>query len=217
MPFDHAVTDAQELRRIYKDPHPSVIKKVVDRVDGEAAAFIAASPFAVVATHGSRGADASPRGGPPGFVTVLDERRLALGDLAGNNRVDTIGNIVETGAIGMLFFVPGLDETLRVNGRATITTDPDVLARCAIDGRTPRAAIGVDVEACFLHCAKAFRRSSLWNAGSWRDRADLPSAACVLVEHLELDVAPELVTADLEAGYQRTMWEVGGKPPTPSS
>ena len=214
MPFHHAVTDPQALRRIYREPHRAVLKKVVDRVDGEAAAFIAASPFVVVATHGVRGADASPRGGPAGFVTVLDEHRLAMGDLAGNNRIDTIGNIVETGEVGLLFLVPGLDETLRVNGKATLTTDPDVLARCAIDGRTPRAAIGVDVEACFIHCAKAFRRSGLWGPESWLAASDLPSAACALVEHLELDVTAELVAADLEAGYQRTMWEVGGQAPT---
>lgn len=213
MPFDHAVTDSHDLRRIYREPHPVVIKKVVDRVDGEAAAFIAASPFVVVATHGARGADASPRGGPPGFVKVLDEHRLAIGDLAGNNRIDTISNIVETGAVGMLFLVPGLDETLRVNGSATITTDPKVLERTAIDGRIPRAAIGIDVDACFIHCAKAFRRSALWRPESWLEASVLPSAACAFVEHLELEVAPELVAADLEAGYQRTMWEVGGEVP----
>ena len=211
MPFDHVVTDPQELRQLYREPHPLVLKKVVDRVDGEAAAFIAASPFVVVSTHGHRGADASPRGGPPGFVTILDERRLALGDLAGNNRIDTITNIAETGLVGLLFLVPGVDETVRVNGRATITTDPDVLARCALDGRTPRVAIGVDVEACFLHCAKAFRRSHLWDPASWPAPEARPSAACIVVEHLELDVAAEVVTADLETGYQRTMWELGGQ------
>jgi PPOX class probable FMN-dependent enzyme len=210
MPFDHAVTDPHDLAQLYREPHPVVLKKVVDRVDGEAATFIAASPFVVLATHGPRGADASPRGGPPGFVTVLDEHRLAIGDLSGNNRIDTIGNVLATGLIGMLFLVPGIDETVRVNGRATITTDPEVLTRCAIDGRVPRVAIGVDVEACFLHCAKAFRRSGLWSPETWLDEADRPSTACIVVEHLALDVAPELVTADLEAGYQATMWEVGG-------
>jgi uncharacterized protein len=211
MPFDAAVADADALRAIYRQPHPMVLKKVVDRVDGAAAEFIAASPFAVFATHGSRGADASPRGGPAGFVTVIDEHRIAVGDLAGNNRLDTISNVVENGEIGVIFFVPGVDETLRVNGKGTITTDPAILERTAIDGRTPKAAIGIDVEACFIHCAKAFRRSGLWDPAQWLAADDRPSGSCVIVEHLELDVAPELVAADLEAGYQATMWEVGGQ------
>lgn len=208
MPFDHAVTDAGALRELYRRPHKLVLDKVVDRVDGEAAAFIAASPFVVLATHGPRGADASPRGGPPGFVTVLDERRLAIGDLAGNNRIDTISNIVETGELGIIFFVPGVNETVRVNGRATITTDPEVLDRTSIDGRRPKAAIGVDVEACFLHCAKAFQRSSLWSPDSWP--SDVPSTACVIIEHLALEgVDPAALQADM-VYPDEALWEVGG-------
>jgi len=208
MPFDHTVADVAALRDLYRQPHKLVLDKVVDRVDGEAAAFIAASPFAVLATHGPRGADASPRGGPPGFVRVLDEKRLAIGDLAGNNRIDTISNIVETGALGIIFFVPGVNETLRVNGTATITTDPKVLERTAIDGRTPKAAIGVDVEACFLHCAKAFQRSGLWRPESWP--ADVPSTACVIIEHLALDgVDPEVLQADM-VYPDEALWDVGG-------
>ena len=209
MPFDNTVTDPARLRELYREPHPMVLKKVVDRVDGEAAAFIAASPFAVIATHGPRGADASPRGGPPGFVTVLDERRLAIGDLAGNNRIDTISNIVETGEIGIIFLVPGVLDTLRVNGRASITTDPEVLARTAIDGRTPKAAIGVDVEACFLHCAKAFQRSGLWRPESWS--TDVPSTACLIIEHLGLEgIEPDVLQADL-VYPEEALWKVGGK------
>ena len=208
MPFDHAVT-AVRLREIYRDPHPMVLKKVVDRVDGEAAAFIRASPFVVLASHGPDGADASPRGGPPGFVTILDEHRLAIGDLMGNNRIDTITNIATNGELGIVFMVPGVNDTLRVNGRATLTTDPDVLSRCAIDGTVPKAAIGLDVEACYLHCGKAFQRSQLWKPETWP--SDVPSTACLIIEHLELEgVDPDELQQDM-VYPEDVIWETGGK------
>lgn len=163
MPFDAVVTDETELRRLYREPHPIVVRKAIDHLDEGARGFIARSPFVVVATAGARGADASPRGGAPGFAHVLDDHRLAFADLAGNHRLDTYRNLLDQPAMGLLFLVPGVGETLRVNGRATLTTDPAVLAAVAVEGRPPRVAIGVDVEACFIHCAKAFRRSGLWD------------------------------------------------------
>lgn len=211
MPFSHAVADAAALRTRYREPHPLVLRKVIDRIDAGARAFIAASPFAVVATTGRRGTDASPRGGPPGFVAVLDEHRIALGDLAGNNRVDTFSNVLDDPAVGLIFLVPGLGETLRVNGRATLTTDPDVLDRTAIDGRRPKVALGVDVEACFIHCAKAFRRSGLWDPATWPEPGSRPTAGAVLRDHLDIEATPEEIDADLEAGYEATMWETGGQ------
>lgn len=210
MPFDDVVTDLDRLRRLYREPHPLVIRKQIDRIDDAARSFIAASPFVVLATASDHGTDASPRGGPPGFVAVLDDKRLALGDLAGNNRLDSHSNLLDKPHVGMLFFVPGVDETLRVNGRAVLTTDPAVLAAVAIDGRAPKVAIGIDVDECFIHCAKAFRRSRLWDPLSWLAPDEQPSAACALRDHLELDVDPEVIAADLEAGYAATMWEPGG-------
>jgi uncharacterized protein len=171
---------------------------------------VEASPFVVVATNGPAGADASPRGGAPGFVAVLDQARLAMGDLAGNNRLDTHTNLLAHPQVGILFLVPGVDETLRVNGRATLTTDPAVLDAVAVDGRRPPVAIGIDVEECFIHCAKAFRRSALWDPSTWPAPQDRPSAARALRDHVGLDASPEVIEADLEAGYQATMWEPGG-------
>lgn len=211
MPFAHAVADPAALRELYRQPHQLVLDKVVDRVDAAARLFVAASPFVVVATTGPRGTDASPRGGPPGFVAVLDEHRIALGDLAGNNRLDTFGNVLHEPAVGLIFLVPGVGETLRVNGRATLTTDPEVLDRTTIDGRRPKVAMGIDVEACFIHCAKAFRRSGLWDPASWPALEDRPSAACVLKDHLALEVAPDQIEADLEHAYRTTLWEAGGR------
>ncbi len=210
MPFDAAVTGETELRRLYRKPHPVVLRKAIDHLDEGARGFIARSPFVVVATAGAQGADASPRGGAPGFVHVLDDHRLAFADLAGNNRLDTYRNLLDRPSVGLLFLVPGVGETLRVNGRATLTTDAEVLAAVAIDGRPPRVAIGVDVEACFIHCAKAFRRSGLWDPDTWPVPEDRPSAACILNDHLGLGLDPSVIEADLEAGYVATMWEPGG-------
>lgn len=210
MPFDHAVTTADGLRRLYREPHELVVRKQIDHLDAAARSFIAASPFVVVATAGPGGGDASPRGGPPGFVAVLDDHRLAFGDLAGNNRLDTYTNLLAHPEVGLLFVVPGVDETLRVNGRASLTTDPAVLDAVALDGRRPRLAVGVDVQQCYVHCAKAFRRARLWDPASWLPPSQRPSAACAFRDHLRLDVDPQVIAADLEAGYRATMWEPGG-------
>jgi PPOX class probable FMN-dependent enzyme len=210
MPFDHAVTDVEALRERYRQPHPLVLDKQIDHIDDAARAFVEASPFVVVATTGPGGTDASPRGGAPGFVAVLDQGRLAMGDLAGNNRLDTHTNVLGDPRIGLIFLVPGVEETLRVNGRATLTTDPDVLEAVTVDGRRPPVAIGIDVEECFIHCAKAFRRSGLWDPSTWPAAEDRPSAARALRDHIGLDASPEVIAADLEAGYQVTLWEPGG-------
>ena len=210
MPFDHPVPDAEALRELYRQPHELVLRKQIDHIDDAARAFVEASPFVVVATNGPAGADASPRGGAPGFVTVLDQGRLAMGDLAGNNRLDTHTNLLADPRVGLLFLVPGVDETLRVNGRATLTTDPAVLDAVAVDGRRPPVAIGIDVEECFIHCAKAFRRSALWEPETWPAPDDRPSATRALRDHIGLEASPEAIAADLETGYAATLWEPGG-------
>lgn len=209
MDFDYAITDQAALRERYGAPG-STLKKIVSHIDNGARDFIAHSPFFVLATASAAGADASPRGGPPGFVTVLDDHRLAFGDLSGNRILDSFRNIVDTPAVGMLFMIPGVDETLRVNGRATLTTDPQVLEACAIDGRTPNVAVGVVVEQCYIHCAKAFRRSNLWRPESWPPDESRPSPMKILRDHMELDIEPEAIGAALEEGYTAVMWEPGG-------
>jgi hypothetical protein len=141
---------------------------------------------------------------------VLDDHRLALADLAGNNRLDTHRNLLARPAVGLLFLVPGVGEALRVNGRATLTTDPGVLARTAVDGRVPRLAIGVDVDTCFIHCAKAIRRAGMWEPSTWPSPEDRPSAACILRDHLGIDVAPQVIEDDLERSYAKEMWQPGG-------
>jgi hypothetical protein len=154
----------------------------------------------------------SPKGGPPGFVAVLDDTHLALGDLSGNNRLDSLENITSSDGIGLLFLVPGIGETLRVNGRATITTDPPVLEAAALDGRPPKVAIVVEVAEAYIHCAKALRRSRLWEPEAWPDTSDMARPAAMLKDHIGLtDMSVEQIDEVLEADYRASLWVAGGK------
>jgi len=208
--FDAAITDEQVLRSLYRHVSRVARDKEIDHLDDGARDFLAATTFLVLATSGGHGTDASPRGGPAGFVTVLDDHGLAFGDLSGNNRVDSHTNLVSQPEVGVLFVVPGMDETLRVNGRATLTTDPAVLDATTVDGRRPHIAIGVDVERCYIHCGKALRRGGLWEPSTWPSAEARPSAACILHDHLQLDVEPSVLQTSLEADYEATLWQPGG-------
>jgi PPOX class probable FMN-dependent enzyme len=201
-PFRQTIADLDELREVYRQPSPLVQGKVKAQLDPGSRAFIARSPFVLLGTQGPDGLDVSPRGGAPGFVKVLDDHRLAVPDLSGNNLLDTLTNVVRDGRLGMHFLVPGKDETLRVNGRAWVTTDDDVLDRFVDDVKRPKAAIGVEVQQVFIHCAKAFRRSRLWDPESWPAVADAPDAAEIIVCQKLIDgVAADAIRADLERGY----------------
>jgi PPOX class probable FMN-dependent enzyme len=213
-PFADVVGSETELRELYRMPHDGTRLKILGSIDQHARTFIDASPFVLVGTSSPDGtADVSPKGGPPGFVVVLDDQRIAIPDLSGNNLLDSLTNIVNGSGIGLLFLVPGIDETLRVNGHAYLTTDPAVLDACAVKDRRPKAAIGVEVKQQYMHCAKAFRRSELWNGESWPDRSEIPSLGCILRDQIASirEVSPELIDADLEKNYATTLWEPGGK------
>ena len=207
-PFSHVVSDVSELRAdLYPEPPQRAWDKEVGVLDEHCRDFLARSPFMLLATSGSDGrCDVSPRGGPPGFVRVLDERRLAFADLTGNRRIDSLRHVVENPQVGMLFLLPGFRETLRVNGRAYLTRDPELLRRTDVPARTADLAIGVEVETAFLHCAKAFIRSQLWEPESWPDRDSLPSAARILRDHAELPQSLEAVDAHLEEAYTTKLW-----------
>ena len=192
----HLVTTQEAVTALYGEPSDAVQSKVIDRFDEHCRAFIARSPFMLVATVGSDGAcDVSPRGGPAGFCEVLDERTLVLADAAGNKRLDTVRNIVATGRVGLLFLIPNVRETLRVNGRASLTQDPALLERHATNGKLPTAAIGVEIEEAFLHCAKAFIRSQLWQPEAWPSTDGLASAAQIWKDHILL---PEWTTESVQ-------------------
>jgi uncharacterized protein len=172
------ITPLAALRDLYGPARERSLKKEIPALDAHAVQFMGLSPFVVLASSGAGGEmDASPRGGEPGFVKVLDAQTLLIPDAPGNNRLDTLENIVATGRLGLLFMVPGFDETLRVNGRAVLSIDPTDLALCADARRTPALVIRVTVASVYLHCAKAFMRSQLWDASRHTDRAQMPSMA----------------------------------------
>jgi PPOX class probable FMN-dependent enzyme len=215
--FGDVVTSSEELVEIYGGGPSEVARnKIIDRLDVHCRAFIARSPFFMLATSSADGrCDVSPRGGPPGFVEVLDEQRLVFADAKGNKLLDSLRNILETGRAGLVFLIPGLDETLRVNGRASVTRDPDVLARHEIQGgRPPRLAIGVEVEEAFLHCAKAFLRSGLWQPETWRSPDGLARPAQIWKDHARLATTPveELEDYLVEAYANELYWEPVEKP-----
>ncbi|MEP7201006.1 MAG: MSMEG_1061 family FMN-dependent PPOX-type flavoprotein [Ilumatobacteraceae bacterium] len=212
--FSNVISGESEMREIYRMPAATTKMKVLPHLDQHARTFINASPFVLIGTSSSDGTgDVSPKGGPAGFVVVLDDQRIAIPDLAGNNLLDSITNIVNGSGIGLLFLVPGMDETLRVNGHACLTTEPAVLDACSVRDRRPKAAIGVSVTQQYMHCAKAFRRSELWKGETWPDRASLPSLGCILVDQISLpeDVTAESIDANLEVSYAASLWEPGGK------
>ena len=205
------VADEAALRSLFPDTHPIAVDKVQRRLDRHALDFVARSPFLCIGTQSPRGsADVSPRGDPRGFVRVLDDRTLVIPDRPGNNRLDTLTNILANPAVGLLFMVPGFDDTLRVNGTARITRDPELLASLVVQDRVPTVAIVVTVEEVFLHCAKAFRRSELWDASQHQDRAEMPSLVTIIRDQTAAPpVDPDRMKqmdADLEADYQRTMY-----------
>jgi PPOX class probable FMN-dependent enzyme len=207
-PFASVVSSTEELRTVYREPSPTSVQKEVRLLDRHCRDFIAHATFAVLSTSAADGrCDVSPKGGPPGFVTVLDERRLAIPDLLGNNRLDSLQNIVENPNVAILFLIPGLDETLRVNGKGYVVLDDDVLDACVVHDRRPKAAIGVEVEVAFIHCAKALRRGDVWQPDRWPDRSDMASAACILRDHIGApDLTEELVAASLEESYAKRLW-----------
>ncbi|MEJ2861500.1 MSMEG_1061 family FMN-dependent PPOX-type flavoprotein [Actinomycetospora flava] len=172
------ITDLAALRAVVPEPPQFIAEKAIDHVDEESRRFLEASPFFLLATTGADGSvDVSPRGDPAGQVLVLEGgRAVAFADRPGNHRLDSFRNILEHPHVGMLFLVPGRDHTLRINGRARIFRDPSFAAEFAVKGRTPTLAVVVEIDELFLHCAKAFARSSLWDAASWPGRGDVPTA-----------------------------------------
>jgi PPOX class probable FMN-dependent enzyme len=205
------IEDEAGLRELFPPTHELALKKSLTRLDTHARDFIARSPFLCIGTQGPEGrADVSPRGDPSGFVTVLDDRRLAIPDRPGNNRLDTLANIIANPAVGLLFLVPGFDDTLRINGRARVSRDPALLAGMTVNGREPKVAIVVEISEVFLHCAKAFRRSRLWDPDARQDRGEMPSLVKMILD--QTTGAPEdaeeqkRLDEGLEADYRSSMY-----------
>lgn len=208
---DYQITDEAEMRALFPSVSELARQKCQDRLDRHARDFISRSPFLCLGTQAPDGrADVSPRGDPRGFVRVLDDQTLAIPDRPGNNRLDSLSNILGNPQIGLLFMIPGFDDTLRVNGLARLSVDPELLVSLAVDEKLPRLAILVEVREVFLHCAKAFRRSQLWDPAARQDRRDMPSLSQMILE--QTTGAPrdptemERIDADLEVSYRRSMY-----------
>ncbi|MFN4143559.1 pyridoxamine 5'-phosphate oxidase family protein [Aestuariivirga sp.] len=173
----------EELRSRFGEVHPLAIAKARPALDRYSRQFIGLSPFLVISTADAQGrADLSPRGDPPGFVRIVDDRTILIPDRPGNNRLDTMANIMANPNVGCLFFVPGFEDTLRLNGKASITDDAELLRPCTVNGKPPRLGILVGVEEVFLHCAKALKRSKLWEPDYRQDRRQMPSIARIIME-----------------------------------
>jgi PPOX class probable FMN-dependent enzyme len=179
------IDDAEQLREAYGAPSERALKKQLSRLDQHCRDFIARSPFVVIASADAAGrCDASPKGDAPGFVRVIDDETLLIPDRLGNNRIDTLGNLVARPGVGLIFLVPGINETLRVNGHASITTDPALMEPLAVNDKVPRGGILVAAEEVYFHCGKALIRSDLWNPGKQIRRSDFPSLGRILADQI---------------------------------
>lgn len=204
-PFADVVAGQDELASLYGAPIEAVLNKIIDRLDGHCQDFVARSPFVLVATADEAGnCDVSPKGGAPGFVKVLDGKRLAIPDAPGNRLVYSLRNVVSTGRAGLLFLIPGLEETLRVNGRAWLTREPSLLEQLA-EAKAPKVAIGVEVEEAFLHCGKAFKRSALWRPDEWAEANGLATPARIWRDHMALDLTVEDVQDFVDDDYTNNL------------
>jgi len=198
------IANGADLRETYRPPAPRAAQKVLDRLDEHCRNFIALSPFCVLSTSNAAGQpDASPRGDPPGFVRVLDERTLLLPDRPGNNQVDSLQNVVANPGVGLLFFVPGMNETLRVKGKAEIVTNEGLLGPMTVGGRAPLSGLKVTVEEAFLHCGRALLRGRLWDPSARIERSCYPSYGQVLADQIAGADAGRIDAEEEEANRER--------------
>ncbi len=201
---DGRITSEAELRALLGEPSPVVVAKIGDRLNALTRQWIERSPFLLLATSAPDGScDVSPRGDPAGFARILDERTLLLPERPGNRIADSLRNIVANPHVGLLFLVPGVGDTFRVNGRAELVDDAELLAPSAVDGRPPRLGILVRIDEAYTQCSKAFIRSDLWNPAHHIDRAELPSAGTILRELAGDAIDPQTYDRERAARYAR--------------
>jgi len=199
------ITKPEEVRALYGEPSDLVQKKVLDHLDKHSQHFIRLSPFVVIASSDDRGADATPRGDAPGFVAILDDRRLLIPDRRGNNRIDTLLNVARNPQIGLLFMVPGINETLRVNGIGRIVTDQALLAPMTVQGKAPTSGLEIDVREVFFHCGKAMIRSRLWQADAQVERKSFPSLGRIVADQIA-GIDAEAAEKNLEEAYRSRLY-----------
>ena len=203
---DHLIRDLESLEALYGEVSEVSALKEVGYLHPCYAAFVKASPFAILATAGPHGLDASPRGDQAGFVEIVDDRTLLLPDRRGNNRIDSLRNILADPRVALLFLVPGIGETLRVNGRAEISADPELLARFAVDGKVPRSLLVIHVESVFFQCSRAVIRSELWNPQRHLPRSALPSTGRILAAVTDHRIDGETYDRELPPRLKATLY-----------
>jgi uncharacterized protein len=207
-PFKEFIHSEEELRTLIGYPSDLVERKTITYLDHNCEEFISKSSFLVISSSDSSGkCDVSPRGDKPGFVKVLNENYLIIPERPGNKRIDTMRNILTNPNVGLLFLIPGLGETLRVNGKACLVKDDELLEQMSVSGRKPLLGIGIEVEECFIHCAKAFKRSRLWEPTAWPDKETLPLAAKIIFEHANMPGSSiDSIQERLNEGYIKRLY-----------
>ncbi len=209
-PHDESMQFAEtedDVRCLYQPPSELVKQKSLTELDAHCVNFIAHSPFLCLSTTDSEGAaDISPRGDAPGFVRVLDRHTLLIPDRLGNNRLDSMSNLTRNPNVGLIFFVPGVDETLRVNGLGRVVVKSELLEECAVNGKTPAAAILIEVQEAFLQCAKALKRSKLWSGEYQIPRGKLPSLGRMLVDQTDTELPLNELDALIEDAYKNRLY-----------
>jgi PPOX class probable FMN-dependent enzyme len=202
----HRIETIEQLEALYGEPRRVAVLKEVDEITDSYGKLIEAAPFVAIATSGPEGLDCSPKGDPAGFVRIIDRKTLAIPDRPGNNRIDGMRNIVRDPRIALLFLIPGVGETLRVNGRAQISVDPDLLQSFTIGGKLPRSVMLIAVERIYFHCSKALVRSKLWSESAKIDRASLPSTGTIIVELTNGKFGGEAYDNELPARIQAELY-----------
>lgn len=204
--FNEVITSEEQLRDIFGWPADRAVNKQLDHLDKHCRRIIEKSPFVLFGTSDGTRCDVSPKGDAPGFIRVLDDKTIAVPDLPGNNRLDTLTNLIANPNVGMIFMVPGMNETLRINGRVTLVRDADLLQSMAVGNKLPKLAIVVDVEEVFTHCPKAFIRSNLWDSETWTNRSEIASYAEILRDHVGIvDCDLDELQAELDERIKTTL------------
>ncbi|HLM62124.1 MAG TPA: pyridoxamine 5'-phosphate oxidase family protein [Pyrinomonadaceae bacterium] len=207
-PFKTPVTTEAELQELIGEPSEVVKRKQLSALDQHCRTFISLSPFLLIATSdGHRECDVSPRGDAPGFVLVIDKHTLVIPERPGNRRVDSLRNILQSGSIGIVFMIPGVEEMLRVNGKAWVIRDESLLKKMTVRGKQPLLGIGVEIKECFLHCGKAVKRSQIWNHTARAESPNLPSLAVMLKDQVDLsDVSVKELEQRIEESYTKRLY-----------
>jgi PPOX class probable FMN-dependent enzyme len=206
MTTDHIIRDIAALEALYGEVNEVSALKEISYLHPHYAAFVKASPFAVLATVGPHGLDASPRGDPPGFIEIVDDKTLLVADRRGNNRIDSLRNIIADPHVALLFLIPGVGETLRVNGTAEISAEPELLARFAINDKAPRTMLIIHIESVFFQCSRALIRSELWNPERHIDRKALPSTGEMLAAVTDQRIDGETYDRELPPRLKATLY-----------